>query len=151
MLLCSIFDSKTKMYSLPVVFASLEEAKRGYAFAINGLIGAPASADKSLLYFKKDMFLNVLCGYDQENEESPLVSVKKMDPICLDDIYQEYKTIFQEKEEALPDEAFNETAKDIKQASGDFIETLKDDEISEDELTEKKANVKKAVLNLKKK
>lgn len=151
MILCSVYDSKTKMYSLPVCFATLEDAKRAYAFTINDLIGKPQNIDKSLLYFKKDMFLYVLCGYDQENEDCPLIDVKPIKPLCLDDIYEDYKDLFQTKEEALPEEAFVQGSEAIKQASGDFVETLKDDEITKDELVEKKTNLKKSVINLKKK
>lgn len=151
MILCSVYDSKTKMYSLPVCFATLEDAKRAYAFTINGLIGKPQNVDKSLLYFKKDMFLHVLCSYEQEREEGPLMPSDIVVPICLDDIYEDYKDLFQAKEEALPEEAFVQGSEAVKQASGDFFETIKDDEITQDELAEKKTNLKKSVINLKKK
>lgn len=61
------YDTKTEQYSVPVFFNSEEEAKRAYAFAIRGLIGAPENVDKSLLYFKKDISLYIIGEYDEDN------------------------------------------------------------------------------------
>ena len=86
------FDVKTKQYSVPVFFDNDEEAKRAYAFTIQNLIGAPSGADKSLVYFKKDIQLLCIGSYDRE--EGEIKGCRVDDLGSLDSIFTDFKASY---------------------------------------------------------
>ena len=116
------FDVKTKQYSVPVFFDNDEEAKRAYAFTIQNLIGAPSSADKSLVYFKKDIELLCIGSYDRDEGEIKGCRVDNLG--SLDSIFTDFKASYMQ--ELVPEAEKSEVKEYVEKCDKVFNETLEE-------------------------
>ena len=128
------FDAKTEEFSTPVYFKNDVEAKRAYAYAIKGLIGAPDSVDKSLLYFRKDLSLFFVGTFDTDLGSFDILKTFK-DLGTIDVIYNDFKN------------SFNYDFKEMTPISPIVEEEVVDEEVVDESPLE---TVKKTI-NLKKK